>query len=353
MSRYTRVTEAVIDKLQRDYRAGRGLGQSLPHLDEVEAATIVAESLEADRLLNTPLDELTQHSVEPESDWALAVFAEMLFAIADHLRSEDVPQQKWNRFESLAWHALERALESPTASPLLWYEDIYLSVAQEYRLKGDRRAVELLKRGLAHDLRYYDGNNAKTFMLHLAECHLWLGELNRGLEMYAALLQNDPTDVYVYNSISLVFNQVGLSDPGEKATERALELVEATDDPEGLGDQLASHLEDMRRSEKRGRAAEIDSQVLAEFRAALAVDFDAGRNLPVEDLARKIIPGLDQVPVKETPDMPDLPPPVALNGRRESQKVDRDLGRNDPCWCGSGKKYKHCHMHSDQQWGID
>ncbi|TAG65149.1 MAG: hypothetical protein EAZ24_16940, partial [Burkholderiales bacterium] len=19
------------------------------------------------------------------------------------------------------------------------------------------------------------------------------------------------------------------------------------------------------------------------------------------------------------------------------------LGRNDPCWCGSGKKYKHCH----------
>jgi preprotein translocase subunit SecA len=24
-------------------------------------------------------------------------------------------------------------------------------------------------------------------------------------------------------------------------------------------------------------------------------------------------------------------------------------GRNDPCWCGSGKKYKHCHMREDQQ----
>lgn len=23
------------------------------------------------------------------------------------------------------------------------------------------------------------------------------------------------------------------------------------------------------------------------------------------------------------------------------------LGRNDPCWCGSGKKYKHCHLQSD------
>ncbi|MGI6204124.1 MAG: SEC-C metal-binding domain-containing protein [Anaerovoracaceae bacterium] len=24
-------------------------------------------------------------------------------------------------------------------------------------------------------------------------------------------------------------------------------------------------------------------------------------------------------------------------------------GRNDPCWCGSGKKYKHCHMRSDEE----
>lgn len=23
-------------------------------------------------------------------------------------------------------------------------------------------------------------------------------------------------------------------------------------------------------------------------------------------------------------------------------------GRNEPCWCGSGKKYKHCHMHADR-----
>lgn len=29
-------------------------------------------------------------------------------------------------------------------------------------------------------------------------------------------------------------------------------------------------------------------------------------------------------------------------------EVPRDLGRNDPCWCGSGKKYKHCHLAKDQ-----
>jgi len=30
---------------------------------------------------------------------------------------------------------------------------------------------------------------------------------------------------------------------------------------------------------------------------------------------------------------------------REPSK--QDVGRNDPCWCGSGKKYKHCHMRQD------
>jgi hypothetical protein len=27
----------------------------------------------------------------------------------------------------------------------------------------------------------------------------------------------------------------------------------------------------------------------------------------------------------------------------------KKLGRNDPCWCGSGKKYKKCHLGSEHQ----
>jgi len=23
--------------------------------------------------------------------------------------------------------------------------------------------------------------------------------------------------------------------------------------------------------------------------------------------------------------------------------------RNDPCWCGSGRKYKKCHLHEDEK----
>jgi preprotein translocase subunit SecA len=35
----------------------------------------------------------------------------------------------------------------------------------------------------------------------------------------------------------------------------------------------------------------------------------------------------------------ELMPPVEQRRVDQSQQV----GRNDPCWCGSGKKFKKCH----------
>ncbi len=29
--------------------------------------------------------------------------------------------------------------------------------------------------------------------------------------------------------------------------------------------------------------------------------------------------------------------------------LHENLGRNDPCWCGSGKKYKKCHLEEDEK----
>jgi preprotein translocase subunit SecA len=45
-------------------------------------------------------------------------------------------------------------------------------------------------------------------------------------------------------------------------------------------------------------------------------------------------------------------PGTLAEGRRVRQvqdTPDQALGRNDPCWCGSGKKYKHCHMRQDME----
>ncbi len=33
----------------------------------------------------------------------------------------------------------------------------------------------------------------------------------------------------------------------------------------------------------------------------------------------------------------------------DQQTVRRDMGRNDVCWCGSGRKYKKCHLQEDER----
>jgi preprotein translocase subunit SecA len=39
----------------------------------------------------------------------------------------------------------------------------------------------------------------------------------------------------------------------------------------------------------------------------------------------------------------DPPETTPLGAPKPAVNEHRDIGRNDPCWCGSGKKYKRCH----------
>jgi hypothetical protein len=37
-----------------------------------------------------------------------------------------------------------------------------------------------------------------------------------------------------------------------------------------------------------------------------------------------------------------------LKSKEENLPAEKP-GRNDPCWCGSGKKYKRCHLPGDDK----
>ncbi len=37
------------------------------------------------------------------------------------------------------------------------------------------------------------------------------------------------------------------------------------------------------------------------------------------------------------------PPQTNAEGKVQTVRVEQKIGRNDPCPCGSGKKYKQCH----------
>jgi len=57
------------------------------------------------------------------------------------------------------------------------------------------------------------------------------------------------------------------------------------------------------------------------------------------------------VPMAATPIARNIRTNRADGGAPAQQTVRKtgpQLGRNDPCWCGSGKKYKNCHMQSDR-----
>lgn len=370
-SKYMAVTTDAIHKIQEDYFAGRDLSRSIPGVDETRAAVILVESLEADRLLRILPKKLFGGSFEPLfgplSDWPQAVMANILLEVSSLARARG-NEKKQKEFWALGWAMLEETLNSPVASPMLWYEDIFFDVGQELRMMGDRRAIEFLKRLLAHSLYVNQITELAPALRDLADTYLWVGEYEEGLRIIEALIRNDPSDIWNYNVMAISFDDFGLTEIGAEATRRGIELIEATGDPEDLSKQLHDCLDRMKQSEHQGREAEVDPEVLADLRAALHLDFDAGEQRSDVALCHELVPDVDQMPRKRWPEKPDLPPPDVVRRRlaksvarparrnkraeraqpRATRPQDLDLGRNDPCWCGSGKKYKHCHMRSDR-----
>ncbi len=102
MLRYTAVTEAVIERCQQDYRAGREPGRSIPDLSAANAAIIVVESLEADQLLRLSPEEILRQVHQPLSDWGLATLAEIFFDLAEELsKTTHLPAERRREIQSV------------------------------------------------------------------------------------------------------------------------------------------------------------------------------------------------------------------------------------------------------------
>ena len=67
---------------------------------------------------------------------------------------------------------------------------------------------------------------------------------------------------------------------------------------------------------------------------AIAAAFAAEPELPAADPG--LIGGMGEMPMDDaTPMMPEV--------AQQPVRVEKTPGRNEPCFCGSGKKYKLCH----------
>ncbi len=100
----------------------------------------------------------------------------------------------------------------------------------------------------------------------------------------------------------------------------------------------------------RGKAHErLGDVATAEAAYEAALTMDPGSPLALYELARIASDrgdaerGLSLLRRAGAPDDDDLV--VLLNYFRPVER--RDIGRNDPCWCGSGRKYKVCHRNNE------
>lgn len=78
------------------------------------------------------------------------------------------------------------------------------------------------------------------------------------------------------------------------------------------------------------------------------IDFEINRRIfrvqPI-DRPPTIVPSVIQTNIDETDRMGLRPQPSISQvlAKNRDPKTGKKIGRNDPCWCGSGKKFKHCH----------
>ena len=307
-SRYQCVSVKTIHKLQSDFLAGRDLSQSVPKINANDAAVIVAESLEADIIWNRDTVEVLTGGIKKRrmSDFKRAAMSEILITLSD-----DAYRRGEKKDIKTLW-ALEKAnlqelSNTPTASPLLDYAEIYLDLSRNSEDSSNKDAIHWMKMRLAHDLQYNEGNDAVVILHDLADLYLAVTKFDQGLSILTAILKHDPANICTYNKMSIAFDGYGLGSLGTEAAKRGLQLIELQGDKDGVQDQLEDALEPSQGH--KGKVYKIAPSVLTEFQRALQLDFQTRSSIPIAQLCRDVIPDLDQIPVKRPLTTEDFPLP--------------------------------------------
>jgi tetratricopeptide (TPR) repeat protein len=355
-SRFASCTVAVIDRCMRAVALGGVLAEVDPDFSGHQVALIARDALEV-----VEAGDVAEHDLKG-SDWFLSAVAEARFKRAHDLRGRgdaDGATAAWNS----GVLALEEIAASSNRSPALFYEEVFFEAAQSLARRGDRLALVRQIECLAEELTHTTEHNVRMELRDLALFYLELGDHGRGLGLLAETLRHDPADPWAYNVIALRLPRLGLPSLGRHAAQRGLELVRRDRDPERLNDQLRELLREIGSAEDRSDAP---AEAIEDLLDALHTDFAVKGSASPEDLALRLVPELATARVKQLPPMPApevladvaerlrriLPSKpeasawsdlrAATQGRRVPPRTGPKIGRNDPCPCGSGKKYKKC-----------
>jgi tetratricopeptide (TPR) repeat protein len=367
---------------------------------------IARESIDADRLVKAGPEVLIDRELNTFGDWMLLCVSDLLAAIiGDEDESGDLEPELLQTAYKRSNQALTLAADSATASPLVNYTALFMQLAYLAGEKNEAESVTLLLRAVANENWQNDGEKSEELLLELVGLWNRLENTERADELLAALIRWAPDAIAYYHLGSHYLREAGRNEAALALARRGLELVGTKGDEEDLGQALKVDVEELLKAvapapaetaeevqdgevQKEG-AEEANSDNDTSTAAtpgdegvevkkdgsdgddgdegddgvtevadvvptgpgvpaskslieALTTDFDGGEESDVEVFCAAALPELTDLPAKRDLTSEDLDGYEELDVPETFRRQGPKVGRNEPCPCGSGKKYKRC-----------
>ncbi len=355
-NRFARLTDDFIDACQKEFRAGPPVDiEELAERFPPDSRKLIArESIDADRLVKAGPEVLIDRELDTFGDWMLLCISDLLKAIIDDEEEGDLDPELLQTAYKRSDDALTIAANSPTASPLVNYTALFMQLAYHAGEKNDGESVTLLMRAIANENWQNDGEESEELLLELVGLLNRLNETKRADELLAALICWAPDAIAYYHLGSHYLRENGRNQAALAVAKRGLELVGSKGDEEDLGEALKVDIEELERAlapvdqpdssveAKESEEAAPAPDASKALAAALTTDFEGGEDEEVEVFCARALPELAELPTKRGLTSADVDGYEELQVPETFRRQGPKVGRNDPCPCGSGKKYKKC-----------
>jgi|GEM_PF-4796021 len=251
----------------------------------------------------------------------------------------------------------------------------YNNIASTYENLGQfQKALEFYLKAIEikEEISDYKDPTLATYYNNIAGTYYYLGQFQKALKFYlkAIKIQQEilddkhPNIATSYNNIALTYNNL---EKFEKALESQLKAIKIRQkilndkhpDIATSYNNIALTYNDLGQFQKalefQLKAINILQEIfdknhpnLANFYNNIAATyFSLGQMKNAFDYSKKAMAIMEHPQNKDLPTYQDIKKFFAFYKSKMPKFVGKKPGRNEPCHCGSGKKYKKCHLKED------
>jgi tetratricopeptide (TPR) repeat protein len=258
MFKYQSMTDSVKELSNRD--------SPPPDMTQDEFDAMVQEMQKEKALLRLSDRQILALNLDELDDWELVIAAERLESMGRH---------------DLWLEALKRVCRSSEHNVMIWYGDVYSDVVEELRYQRDyEQAIFYQQLAIEEDQKYCDGMNSAVNKRDLGDLYIEAGDYEKGLEIFTEMVQQDPWDVWTYNSLAITFCMLGFSELATLAAQKGIAVAKATGDPEHLLEQLHELIDDAKQRSFDARRKQIAPETYEKWKQLISYPLPHPRPKP-------------------------------------------------------------------------